>query len=99
MTTIIGALTNQLTFQDNFASVINQVTFIAAASADLNTISFVWPYPRQPIHVSIHTTRTDGTYPPIYPIISWNLINGNIMVNGIQGLTASVSYNITLVAY
>lgn len=97
MTTISNALTNQLTFSDNFSCVVNQLTFVAAASADLNTFQFLWPYSRQPMVLTMHVTRTDGTYPTIYPIPSWNLVGGSILVNGIQGLTPNVSYQILTV--
>lgn len=97
MTTVVGALTNQLTYQDNFACVVNQVTFRAAASSNLNTFSFIWPYPRQPIELVIHVTRTDGVYDSIYPVASWNLVSGSISVNGVQGLTSGVLYNILCV--
>lgn len=97
MTTVIAALTNQLTYQDNFSCAINSLTFTAGASDTKNTFQFIWPYNRQPIELTMHVTRTDGTYPTIYPIPSWNLVGGNILVNGIQGLTTGVSYNITTV--
>lgn len=97
ITSVTGALTNQLTFQDNFSCVINQLTFVAAATADLNNFTFIWPYVQQPIEFTMHVTRTDGTFPPIYPVVSWNLINGTITVNGIQGLTTGVSYKIVSV--
>lgn len=97
MTTVVSALTNQLTYQDNFSCVINQLTFVAAATDDKNNFSFLWPFSRQPIEFTIHATRTDGTYPPIYPVVSWNLVNGSILVNGIQGLTTGVSYQIVSV--
>lgn len=99
MTTVISALTNQLTIQENFSCAINQLTYIAAATDDLNNFSFIWPYTRQPITLTMHITRTDGTYPPIYPVVSWNLINGNIFVNGIQGLTPGISYNFVTAVY
>lgn len=97
MTTVVSALTNQLTLQDNSSCAINQLTFTAAATSDLNTFTFLWPFSRQPIQLVMHVTRTDGTFPPIYPVPSWNLINGTISVNGIQGLTTGVSYNILTV--
>lgn len=97
MTTTVNALTNQLTLQDNSSCVINRLTFVAAATSDLNNFSFLWSLPRQPITLSIHATRTDGTFPPIYPVASWNLIGDSIVVNGVQGLTASVSYNLVTV--
>ena len=97
MTSVIGALTNQLTIQDNFAVATNNLTFVAGASDALNTFQFIWPYTRQPMILWIHATRTDCTFPPIFPIASWNLINGNISVNGIQGLTNGVSYSLITV--
>lgn len=97
MTSITSALTSQLTYQDNFSSIINDLTFVAAATAELNQFTFIWPFPRQPIQLVMHVTRTDGTFPPIYPVVSWNLINGNININGIQGLTTGVSYKIVTV--
>lgn len=97
MTSVTNALTNQLTYQDNFSCAINQITFVAAASANLNQFQFIWPFSRQPIILMIHCTRTDGTYPAIYPIASWNLVGGNILVNGVQGLTTGISYQITSV--
>lgn len=96
-TLVTSALTNQLTLQDNVSCAINQLTFVAAASADLNKFQFIWPYARQPISMFMHVTRTDGTYPTIYPVPSWNLVGGNILINGIQGLTAGVSYFIQTV--
>lgn len=97
MTSVIGALTNQLTYQDNFACAINNLTFVAAASADLNTFTFIWPFSRQPVSLTMHITRTDGVFSPIYPVPSWTLINNNITINGIQGLTTGVSYQIVTI--
>lgn len=94
MTITINALTNQLTYQDNFSCAINILTFVAAASDNLNNFTFLWPFTRQPIELTMHVTRTDGTFPSIYPVPSWNLINGSININGIQGLTPGVSYQI-----
>lgn len=97
MTAVIGALTNQLTVQDNFSCAINQLTFVAGATPSLNTFSFIWPYPRQPVALWMHVTRTDGVFDVIFPVPSWNLIGSNIAVNGIQGLTNTVSYQIVTV--
>ncbi|SRR5216684_116411 len=94
MTTVISALTNQLTYQDNFSCAINQLTFVAATTSDQNIFTFIWPYTRQPIELTMHVTRTDGTYVSIYPIVSWNLVGNNISINGIQGLTSGISYQI-----
>lgn len=97
MTSVINALTNQLTYQDNFACIVNQLSFTAAASADQNTFTFIWPFPRQPVELVMHVTRADGTFPTVYPIPSWNFISGNISINGIQGLTTGVQYMIICV--
>ena len=98
MTSVIGALTSQLTVQDNFSVATNSLTFVAAASADLNKFTFIWPYTRQPVALWMHATRTDGTTPTIYVVPSWNMINGTISINGIQGLTNGVSYQLVTVA-
>ena len=97
MTTVVTALTNQLTLQDNMSCAINQLTFVATATANTNNFTFVWPYPRQPIMLMMRATRSDGTTPPIYVTPSWYLSNGNIVVNGIDGLTNGVSYGLTTV--
>lgn len=97
ITSVVNALTNQLTYQDNFACVINTLTFVGAATDDANAFTFIWPYPRQPIELNMHVTTADGTYPSIYPVVSWNLVNGSIAINGIQGLTTGVIYNIVTV--
>ena len=97
MNIVVNALRNQLTLQDNFSLVINEVTFVAKASANLNTLSFLWELNRQPIELTMHVTRSDGTYEPIYPIPSWNLVGSSIQINGIQGLTSGVSYKIVTV--
>lgn len=97
MTIVVNALRNQLTLQDNFSFVMNELTFVAAASANLNIFSFLWELNRQPIELTMHVTRSDGVYESIYPIPSWNLVGNSIQINGIQGLTTGVSYRIVTV--
>jgi len=97
MTIMTNALRNQLTLQDNFSLVVNDLTFVAQASADLNIFSFLWELNRQPIELTMHVTRSDGTYESIYPIPSWNLVGNSIQINGVQGLTPGVSYHIVTV--
>ena len=97
MTIVVNALRNQLTLQDNFSLVVNDLTFVAKASAELNTFSFLWELNRQPIELTMHVTRSDGVYEPIYPLPSWLLVGNSIQINGIQGLTDGVSYKIVTV--
>lgn len=97
MNIIVNALRGQLTLQDNFSVIINELTFVAQASADLNVFSFLWELNRQPIELTMHVTRSDGTYDSIYPVPSWNLVGNSIQINGIQGLTNGVSYRIVTV--
>lgn len=97
MNIVVNALRGQLTLQDNFSFVTNTVTFVAKASADLNIFSFLWDLNRQPIELTMHVTRSDGTYVSIYPVPSWNLVGNSIQINGIQGLTSGVSYKIVTV--
>lgn len=97
MTIVVNALRGQLTIQDNFSFVMNELTFVAQASADLNTFSFLWELNRQPIELTMHVTQSDGSYVSIYPVPSWNLVGSSIQINGIQGLTSGVSYKIVTV--
>lgn len=97
MTLVITALRNQLTLQDNMSCVINETNFVAKASDNLNTLAFQWTLNRQPVELTMHVTRLDGTYESIYPVPSWNLIGTSIQINGIQGLTNGVSYKIVTV--
>lgn len=94
---MVSALRNQLTLQDNLSCVINELTFVAQASANLNTFSFQWGQNRQPIELTMHVSRADGVYESIYPVPSWNLVGTSIQINGIQGLTPTVSYKIVTV--
>lgn len=97
MTIIVNALRNQLTIQDNMSCVINELTFVAGATPELNVFSFLWQLNRQPIELTMHVTRSDGVYESIYPVPSWNLIGNSIQINGIQGLANGVSYRIVSV--
>ncbi len=97
MTTVVRALTNRLTLQDNFSCIKNEVNFIAGASPNLNILSFQWKLERQPIELTMHATRADGIYDVIFPVPSWNLVKDSIQINGIQGLTSGVEYKIVTV--
>lgn len=97
MTTVVRALTNRLTLQDNFSYVQSEVKFIAGATPSDNVLQFRWELPRQPVELTMHVTRTDGVYDVIFPVPSWNLVGDNIQINGMQGLTSGVEYNITTV--
>lgn len=97
MTLVVSALRNQLTLQENSSCVINELNFVAKASDDLNTFSFQWGLNRQPIELTMHVTRLDGVYEPIFPVPSWLLIGTSIQINGIQGLTDGVTYRIVTV--
>lgn len=95
ITEVRTALINQLNFQDNFSCVIKQIPVLAGATAADNVVTFPYGLNRQPIYVSVHVTRQDGTYEVVYPQLSWNYVNNNIVVNGISGLTTGQLYNVT----
>jgi hypothetical protein len=97
MTTVINGLTNQLTYQDNFSCTINQVSITAGAADTNNTLSFQCPLGRQPVELTVHATRNDGVYEVVYPQVSWNFINNQIVVNGISGLTNTKQYLLVFV--
>src|ERR1700693_3612981 len=94
--TVTATLQNNLTLQDNSSCVIQQFILTAGATDLLNTYQFKCNLGRQPIEFNYFCTRTDGVYDVIYPQISWNFINGNIVINGIKGLISGVKYNITI---
>lgn len=97
ITQVTTALTNQLTLQDNISCVIKQTTLQAGASDTNNTVSFPCVLNRQPVELTLHVTRQDGTYEVVYPEVSWNYVNTNIVVNGIKGLTTSKLYVLNFV--
>lgn len=99
ITEIRTALTNQLTFQDNVSCIVRQMPLQAGVTDTDNTVTFPFGLNRQPVYMSIYVTRQDGTYEVLYPQISWNYINSNIVVNGITGLTPGKLYNLNLVVY
>jgi len=97
ITQVTTALTNQLTLQDNISCVVKQLPLQAVTDDTLNTVSFPWGMTRQPIELTLHVTRQDGTYEVVYPQVSWNYIGTNIVVNGIKGLTTGKIYTLTFV--
>ncbi len=97
ITQVTSILTNQITLQDNVSCVIKQITLQAGVADTNNIVSFPWNLPRQPIELSLHVTRQDGTYEVVYPEVSWNYINTSIVVNGIKGLTSGKFYSLNFV--
>lgn len=93
MTTITKALTNNLTLQDNLSCVVQNFTIVAGVSDVNNTYQFTCNLGRTIVELSAYCNTSDGTYPVVYPQVSWNFINGNVVINGIKGLTTGVKYN------
>lgn len=93
MTTIYQALTNNLTLQDNLSCVVQQFSIVAGASETDNTFSFPCNLGRQIAELNAYCTNADGSYTPVFPQVSWNYINGRVVINGIKGLTATRKYN------
>lgn len=97
MTSVINALTSQLTYQDNFSAIINTHTFTAGSADTNNAYTFQCALGRQPIELTVHAVRTDGSYEVLYPQVSWNFINNTISINAIKGLTSGAQYTLTFV--
>lgn len=95
-TVIYGALNNQLTLQDNLSCVIKQFSIVAGPLDTDNTFSFPCNLGRQPVELNAYCTNGDGNYSPVYPQVSWNFINNQIVINGIKGLTDTKKYNFTV---
>jgi hypothetical protein len=96
MDTVTKALTNNLTLSDNLSCVIQNFILVAGATDIDNTYTFNCNLGRTISEFSYYCNTTDGTYPVIYPQISWNFINNKIVINGIKGLTTGVKYNFTI---
>lgn len=97
MSTVISALRNQLTLQDNFSCVIRQFTLTAGATDTDNTFTFPANLGRTIVEFNGYVVNTNGNYPVTYPQFSWNYINGQVVINGIKGLTTGNTYQITVI--
>jgi hypothetical protein len=96
MDTVLNAMRNQLTLQDNFSCIVKQFSITAGALDTSNTFSFPANLGRQIAEVNAYCTNANGSYTPVYPQVSWNYINGQVVINGIQGLTNGITYNFTI---
>lgn len=96
MTSVYAALTNKLTLQDNLSCVVQQFSIVAGASDVNNTFSFPCNLGRQIAELNAYCTNADGSYTAVYPQISFNYINGRVVINGIKGLTTGHKYNFTV---
>jgi len=96
MDTVLNAMRNQLTLQDNFSCIVKQFSITAGALDTNNTFSFPANLGRQIAEVNAYCTNANGSYTPVYPQVSWNYINGQVVINGIKGLTNGITYNFTI---
>src|SRR5258706_6029930 len=96
MTTVNQVLTNQITLQDNISCVVKQFSIVGGTLDTDNIFSFPLVLGRQIAELSAYCTNADGNYTPIYPQISWNFINNQIVINGIKELTTGKKYNFTV---
>ncbi len=96
MTSVTQALMNNVSFQDNISCVVREFSIIAGAADTDNIFQFPFTLGRNPVFLSAIATNTDGTYAVVYPQVSFNFINGNVVINGIKGLTPSKKYNLVV---
>lgn len=96
MAAVNQVLTNQITLQDNLSCVVKQFQIVGGALDTDNTFSFPITLGRQVAELNAYCTNADGSYTPVYPQVSFNYINGNIVINGIKGLTNGTKYNFTI---
>lgn len=95
-TIVYGALNKQLTLQDNLSCTIKQFSVVAGPLDTDNTFSFPIDLKRIPVELNAYCTNADGNYAPVYPQVSWNYVNNQIVINGIKGLTDTLKYNFTV---
>lgn len=96
MTAINQVLTNQITLQDNLSCVVKQFSIVGGVTDTDNTFSFPVILGRQIAELNAYCTNADGNYAPVYPQVSWNFINNQVVINGIKGLTNGKKYNFTV---
>ncbi len=94
MTSVYNALSNNLSLQDNVSCVIRKFSLTAGAADTDNVFTFPCNLGREIVEVNITASNLDGTYTPVYPQVSFNFINGNVVINGIKGLTATKQYSL-----
>lgn len=90
---------NQLTPEENDICEVKTFTIIASAVAAENTFSFVTRYNYQPSRINLGKVVPITGPTEIFtaaPFVSWNFTNGVFNVLGICGLTAGVTYNVTI---
>jgi len=93
MTAVNQVLTSQITLQDNVSCVVKQFSIVGGALDTDNTFSFPVALGRQIVELNAYCTNADGSYTPVYPQVSWNFINNQVVINGIKGLTSTKKYN------
>lgn len=96
MTSVYSALTNKLTLQDNLSCVVQQFSIVAGATDTANTFSFPCNLGRPIAELNAYCTNADGSYTAVYPQVSFNYINGLVVINGIKGLTSGKKYLFTV---
>ena len=97
------ALNKQITFTDNIACQIKQLSFLTNSTysggilAGFTKIQFNHNLKTKPIGVEILQILPNSGTPIIKPVcLSWSQENGNVYINYITGLENSTTYNLVI---
>ena len=96
---VVSALNRNLTFTENLAGEIKQISFTTQATvADTWPIKFLPSTPSRPTDVWVTSLRrTDGATTTSATSIDWELASdGQVQINNIAGLTGGEGYIIRL---
>lgn len=100
MENIYYALNHGLTLSENMSGTVRQFQVTGGASATDVTYSF--PVTQNPLGlVPMKVLNADGSYTAFSNavFISWNYINGKVVINAISGLTNGTKYNFTVFVF
>lgn len=99
--TLYQALSNRLTFGDNFNGIIRTLKVSTDSNAALkgnNSISTsgITTQVNGTIVLNLNNLTNPNVYPTVAPFISFTQGSGNISINNITGLVASTNYSLTV---
>ena len=101
--TIYSALNKNITFQDNIASQIKEVTFKTASTyvsnSDFEVVNFLNSLKTRAMGCQIlQITEVTGNYIPIKEPVSldWTEVNGSINIHFVSGLKDNTTYNLRI---
>lgn len=106
ISSVYYALDKDITFTENIASSIKEVTLTTRTDYSTNPenfekISIANPIRTKPVGVQLVKIANLGTYAPIYSSTSlhWDFLDGYVRIHYVSGLDNSVKYGMNLLIF